>query len=837
MLTSQVKNIKLLIVDDEPSLLEQAEAFLSKEEERLEIKTCTSAKKALNILENEKVHVIISDYQMPEMNGLEFLETLREEGNDIPFIIFTGRGREDVAMDALNLGADRYLQKGADPKSQYKILLDAIIQEVKNWRVQKMHEGLFRTSSELIAQIDEDGYFLAANPSMCESLGLSEEEIRGKSLFDVFPEDVAETWLEVGREVIEKEESNVFEGKVRDKIYHNIFSPVLLPGEENTFQVFARDITKRERIKENLEKSKEKFKKLFEANPDPVYLVDEDGIFQKVNPSFFEISGYDKEEIIGKRFDEIGFLPEESKEKVQKNFENMREGKEMEPYNIQINTKSGERLYIEVNTSLLKEDGEVVGSLGIVRDVTERKLAEQELRESERRYRKTIENANIGIVVYGSNQKIKILNQKMEDITGYSQSDLVNMEDWFDNLYPDEEKRKKIKEKWFELISEKEEIKGGEAVITTKEGEKRTLMFNGFKLESGDVISFAQDITERKKSEEKFKELFASAPDGALLIDKNGKFLEVSEYFSEKIGYEREELIGKSLANPIEFLPEESREKAIENMLKRIEGEEITPYTIEVQSRDGKTLFVEINASPIQIEDELIGEIAIARDITERKKVEERQEFLQSMLRHDLKNKNSIIDGYLDLLKETELTEQQSKYVEKAIKALDTGSELIDKVTMLREVDKEEQNNVELLPVLEETVSEYEEIAKEEEIDLETQMGNKCEVVAGPLLNEMFSNLIENSIMHSGCSKIRIKTEESDNKCKVILEDNGCGIPKDVREKIFEKGFKSGEDAGSGLGMYLVKRIAETYDGNIELKDSDSDGARFDITLQKADGN
>ncbi len=835
MLNSKLKNIKLLIVDDEKSLLKQAESFLSQEDERLEINTVTSAEKALTILENESFHAIVSDYKMPEMDGLELLKTLRDKGIDIPFILFTGHGREDVAMEALNSGANRYLQKGKDPKSRYRILSDAIIKEVKKWRERKMHEGLFETSSELIAQIDKNGYFLAANSAMCKSIGISREKLVGKSLFDALPEDVAKNRLEIGKEVIEEREIRTFEDKRGNKIFHNIFSPVEITGEEDTFQVFARDITERKKIEEDLKRSEERFKQLFEANPDPVYLVDNDGIFQQVNPSLCELTGYDRNEIIGSKFDEVEFLKGESREKVLQNFRKRREGKEVGPYNIKVSTKSGDTLYVEVNANLLKEDGEIVGILGIARDVTERKLAEQEIRESEKRYRKTIENANIGIVIYGSNRKIKILNQKMRDIIGYDQDELSTLEDWFEKLYPEEEKREKIREKWFELISEKGEVKGGEATVTTREGEKRTLMFNGFKLDSGDVISFAQDITERKKSEEKFRQLFESAPDGALLIDKNGRFMEVSDVFSEKIGYERDELIGKSIAEPLDFLPEESRKKAFENMSKRIEEGEVPPYTIEVLNRDGETLFVEINANPIKIEGELIGEIAIARDITERKRTEERKEFLQTMLRHDLRNKTSTVLGYLDLLEKTGLSEKQEKYVRKALNASESSSELIDKVSTLRKLDEEKKSEVELVPVLKETVSEYEEIAKEKGMDLEYQINDKCEVKAGPLLEEIFSNLIENSIKHSDCSKIRVGVLENESVCKVTIEDSGCGIPEEIREKIFEKGFKRGDEAGSGLGMYLVKRIVEDYGGNIDLEESELGGAKFDIILQKAD--
>ena len=102
----------------------------------------TSASEAAELLEDIDFDAVVSDYKMPEMNGLEFLEIVREKKkSDIPFIIFTGKGRDEIAIDALRLGADRYLKKGGDPKTQYKILANAISQEVKYHQLEQELTG------------------------------------------------------------------------------------------------------------------------------------------------------------------------------------------------------------------------------------------------------------------------------------------------------------------------------------------------------------------------------------------------------------------------------------------------------------------------------------------------------------------------------------------------------------------------------------------------------------------------------------------------------------------------------------------------------------------------
>jgi len=110
--------LRILYVDDEPSLLGIAKAFLEKTG-NYSITTLESATAALERLKLEQYDAIISDYQMPDMNGIEFLKSVRKSGNSSPFIIFTGRGREEVVVDAINNGVDFYLQKGGDPRAQF----------------------------------------------------------------------------------------------------------------------------------------------------------------------------------------------------------------------------------------------------------------------------------------------------------------------------------------------------------------------------------------------------------------------------------------------------------------------------------------------------------------------------------------------------------------------------------------------------------------------------------------------------------------------------------------------------------------------------------------------
>lgn len=128
-MTTAKGEIRVIFIDDEENFLDLAEKYFDKEK-GLDIDYTTSAKEGLELIEEGDYDAVIADYQMPEMNGLDLLVTLRKEGSDIPFIVLTGKGEEEVAMEALNKGADRYHIKGMDTKTQFEKLTQSIVEEV-----------------------------------------------------------------------------------------------------------------------------------------------------------------------------------------------------------------------------------------------------------------------------------------------------------------------------------------------------------------------------------------------------------------------------------------------------------------------------------------------------------------------------------------------------------------------------------------------------------------------------------------------------------------------------------------------------------------------------------
>lgn len=154
--------IKALYVDDETNLLELTKIFLERDPRIEVVVTTDSPQEALREASAGNVDIIVSDYDMPTMDGLDLLKAIRSEGNDIPFILFTGRGRESVVVEAINNGVDFYIQKGGDPRSQFAELLHKMHKAVDRWRSDQEVMGFYEIvkamdTSLLIMAVEGDG--------------------------------------------------------------------------------------------------------------------------------------------------------------------------------------------------------------------------------------------------------------------------------------------------------------------------------------------------------------------------------------------------------------------------------------------------------------------------------------------------------------------------------------------------------------------------------------------------------------------------------------------------------------------------------------------------------
>ena len=412
---------KVLYVDDEPVLLEIAKIFLEKTQE-FSIDVSTSAYDVLRSEKLKSYDAIISDYQMPGMDGITFLKHIHTEFGDIPFIIFTGKGREDVVITALNNGADYYVNKGIDPRSRFDELSHKIKKAIGRRQAREAIKTSERRLSDIINflpdatfAIDLEGKVIAWNKAMEEMTGVQKTTIIGEGdhiyalpfygkrrplLLDL-----------ILRENKEIEEKYPFINHEDNKLISEMYFPMLHGGKGAFLWFIAsplydangtiigaiesiRDITENKRAEHALKESEEQYRSLFESAQDAIFLI-ENMRFISCNSRAIDIFGCTKrQEILGRTL--IDFSPVMQPDRVsseQKGQERIFSALEGTPQFFEwlFTHQDGTPFYSEMTLNRLSIDGKTLLQ-AIVRDVSERKQAEEALMESERTYRNVVED-------------------------------------------------------------------------------------------------------------------------------------------------------------------------------------------------------------------------------------------------------------------------------------------------------------------------------------------------------------------------------------------------------------------------------------------------------------
>jgi len=278
--------MEVLLVDDEPALLDLTKMFLEKEG-ICQVTTASSAAEAMGAISQRDFDIIVSDYEMPKMDGLEFLRALRRGGDETPFIIFTGRGREDVAISALNEGADFYVQKGGDPRSQFGELLSYMDYAVANRRAQRRLEDnetrlrlITSNINDVVLETDLEGVIDYISPSHQRILGRG-EEVLGESIFrHVHPDDVERAegrfrWLL----------STPDEGLMEYRYLRPDGREIWIESSVSTYTdnqgrrmalISSRDTTERKNACDELEASKNFLEGIFDGIRDGISILDRD---------------------------------------------------------------------------------------------------------------------------------------------------------------------------------------------------------------------------------------------------------------------------------------------------------------------------------------------------------------------------------------------------------------------------------------------------------------------------------------------------------------------------------------------------------------------------------
>lgn len=500
----------------------------------------------------------------------------------------------------------------------------------RNERLRESEERyyeLFEGANDLVYVHDLEGNYLSMNRAAEKVFGFTREEILKLSMAQIIAPEFVPLAKKMMAEKLKKgAKQTVYEieciAKDGHKVILEINSSVVFKNDKPVaIQGIARDITERKQTQEALVEREERLRNLFENANDLIYLLDLDGKFISGNKVIETLFGYSLEELQTMHFTEI-VAPEFVEFSLQLMVEKLN-GVKRTVYEIVCITKTGKRRTLEVNSSPMYKNGKLFAIQGIARDITERKIAEKRIQDSETEFRALFSAMTDLVLVFDRNgQYLKIpptdpsllvrpaselIGKTLHDVFPPTEADhfLTKINQALDENKPttlDYSLELKGKKKWFSSI------------VSPMPDET--------------VLVVARDITDRKlseealrESEEKYRELFENANDLIYTIDMQGNFTSLSRAGERISGYKRKEAIRGNI-NISQIVAPEFLEKAKKKITEKVTNNKSTQYELEIIAKDGHRVPLELNTRIIYRDGKPVGIQGIGRDISERKKSE-----------------------------------------------------------------------------------------------------------------------------------------------------------------------------------------------------------------------
>ena len=507
----------------------------------------------------------------------------------------------------------------------------------------------------------------------------------------------------------------------------------------------------------------------------------------------------------------------------------------------------GQFVWVDIRGHIFQSKSGMDKMFVIGRDISERKISEQKLRDSEEKYRLIMESAMDFMIMLDDRFKIEYFNEPaIFSVLGYKHEDGIGknilkflhpseyekaIESITSNLATQHRQEFQIRKKDGNYIWG--QVRGSSFV--NRKGEKKYFLF------IRDISMQKEAEKKIKESEEKYRGIVENSYDGYFETDLKGNFTFVNKQASDLLGYSENELVGTNFRT---HTTAENIDKILEEYAKLYNNERHQIiYDYDAFNKEGKVLRIETAAYlKYDSDGKKIGFYGLTRDVSTRQKLKEseenyrnayeRAEFYKDLFTHDINNiLQTILSttelGALTLTSESTIEDYKS-ILNDVKKQVQRGASLVSNVRILSRLENIDLllKDTEPLEVLKKAIDNVSnKYQREIDITLDFPQGN-IHVMANELLLEVFENLIINAIKHNNNPRkelsINISKEVEDEIPWVKMEfiDNGNGVEDLLKKSIFERGYKSDKNvSGMGLGLSLVKTILDSYKGRVWVED------------------
>jgi PAS domain S-box-containing protein len=515
--------------------------------------------------------------------------------------------------------------------------------------------NLFENARDAIVTFDLKGNVTAVNKAAVE-YGFKIDDVVGKNMLKFVSKKY---WPKLIRDLARISRGNMAKDEIelvtpRGKIFVEYqANPIIHDSKVVGVQAILRNVTERKQAEERIRASEESYRSLVELAPDGIISFDMKGVITSCNTAAANLSGYSKDEIVGKYFSKIGPIQAGGFPKYLKMLFSIARGKVPEPFEVVYRRKDGTLGFGEVRTSLLRKEGKTIGAQAIIRDITERKQAEEQVKQLQEHLQLQINRMPIGLIVWDTEFRAKTWNPAATGIFGFLEKEALGKHP-YDFIVP-KQAQPHVDEIWSRLLKGDETAHSVNENVT-KDGRTITCAWANTPLKKDDgtvigVLSMIQDITEHKQmentlreSEEKWRSLVKNAPNIIIIVDRDGKIQFINRTV---IDASPEEVIGRSVYDFINLEHQDVVRKTIRQVFQTGEG---GSYEISGTGSDGGTSWYATQVGPIKRDGQIVSVTLITVDVTERKQMEEKLKQYSEQLEELVQKKTN------------ELSESEKKY-------------------------------------------------------------------------------------------------------------------------------------------------------------------------------